>query len=126
LKEKRDALAEELSEVYRDVASRIVNLFGLIAINDKALGKLYRDRPDGVEQYLRSAELHARELESFTDNTPSLLTSSACSIGTPAAKSGHRHGRQWHRHSRQPRWWFVTRRLTADWAKDNDRRAARQ
>jgi hypothetical protein len=32
-------------------------------------------RPDGVEQHLRSAELHARGLENFGHNTPSLLTS---------------------------------------------------
>src|SRR5262249_23720380 len=44
LKCKRDALAEELREVYPDAARKIANLFGRIAINDEALAKLHRDR----------------------------------------------------------------------------------
>jgi hypothetical protein len=74
-KNERDALAEELREIYPNAASMIVNILGRLATNDEVLAKLHRDRPDGVEQYLRSAELHARGLESFTENTPSLLAS---------------------------------------------------
>src|SRR5262249_42186961 len=73
LKCERDALAEELCEVYPDAARKIANLFGRIAINDQARAESHWARPARLEQHLRSAELHARGLESFS--TPSLLTS---------------------------------------------------
>src|SRR5262249_52822851 len=44
LKHERDALTEELPEVYREAARKIANLFGRIAINDEALAELHRDR----------------------------------------------------------------------------------
>ena len=75
LKRERDALAEELREVYQNAVAQIVDLFVRITANDQALSKLHRARPAGMKQHLLSAELHARGLDSFTRDTPSLLTS---------------------------------------------------
>jgi hypothetical protein len=126
LKGERDALAEELREVYPDAARKIANVLGRITTNDEALAELHRSRPDGVEQYLRSAELHARGLESFSQNTPSLLSS--------VHLVDWDTGRQiWPLpRSPVPSGFVATsmqvcdRRFTADWWKDNDRRAAAQ
>jgi hypothetical protein len=77
LKRERDALVaelRELREVYADVATKTANLFGRIAINNEALAELHRTRPSGMEQHLVSAELLARGLDSFSRDTPSLLT----------------------------------------------------
>ena len=77
-------------------------------------------------EYLRSAELHARELESFSHNTPSLLTS----VHLFDWDTGHQI---WPlRRSPMASGFVATgmqvcdRRFTADWAKDNERRAAAQ
>src|SRR5262249_547588 len=125
LKRERDALAEELREVYPDAARAIANLFGRIATNNEALAELHRDRPARVEQqHLRSAELHARGLESFS--TPSLLTSvhlfdwdtghQICPPPRPSMASAFAAVEPPH-HSH---------RFSADWWKDNERRAAAQ
>jgi hypothetical protein len=126
LKGERDALAEELREVYPDAVSKIMDLFVRITTNDEALSALHRARSHGVEQHLLSAELHARGLDSFTRDTPSLLTSvhlfdfdSGCQSWPPrqpsiaeafAATMVPSYGR----------------RYSADWAKDNEARAAAQ
>jgi len=125
-KRERDTLAEELPEVYREAVRKIANLFGRIAINNEALNELHRSRPAGVEQHLRSAELHARGLKSFSQNTPSLLTSvqlfdwdtghqiwpvRRSSLASGLAATGMQG---------------CDRRFTGDWWKDNDRRAAAQ
>jgi hypothetical protein len=70
----RDALAKELREVYSDAVTKIVDLFVRITENNKALSELLQARPAGVMEHLLSAELHARGLDSFTFNMPSLLT----------------------------------------------------
>ena len=75
MKRKRDALAEELLEVYPDAAINIVDLFVRIAAEEKELSALHQARPPGVMEHLVSAELHARGLDRFTRETPSLLTS---------------------------------------------------
>jgi hypothetical protein len=75
LKRERDALAEEWREVYPDAASEIADLVVRTAANNEALAELNRDRPAGMEQHLLSAELHARGRDSFSRDTPSLLTS---------------------------------------------------
>jgi hypothetical protein len=75
VKSERDALAEELSEIYPEAARKIADLFARIAANDRALDEINQARPDGVGQYLASAELHARGRESFSGDTPSLLSS---------------------------------------------------
>jgi hypothetical protein len=127
LKRERDALAEELPEVYPDAACKIADLFGRIAANNEALAELHRSRPDGLdEHYLRSAELHGRGLKSFTNNTPSLLTSvhlfdwdTGQQIWplrqSPLASGFVATGLQ-----------VCDRRFTGDWWKDNERRAAAQ
>jgi len=126
LKRERDALAEELREVYPDAARKIADLFVRIAANDKALDELHRDRPAGVEQHLLSAELHARGLDGLSYNTPSLLTSvclfdwdsgrQICPPPRPSMASAFAATAML----------ACDRRFTADWAKDNDRRAAGQ
>jgi hypothetical protein len=55
LKQERDALAEELPEVYSP-ATKIVDGFGRVDANNRALAELHRNPPDGMEQYLVSAE----------------------------------------------------------------------
>jgi hypothetical protein len=126
LKPKRDALAEELREVYTDAATKIVDLFVRITENDKALSERLRDPPAGVTGRPLSAELHARRLDGFSINMPSLLTAvhlvdldtgreiwpppqpslAAACAATVLADYGPRY--------------------TGDWAKDNERRAAAQ
>jgi hypothetical protein len=125
IKPERDALAEELREVYRDAARKIVDLFGRIAINDEARAELHRARPAGLEQHLLSAELHARGLDSFSYNTPSLLTS--------VHLFDWDSGRQiWPPHRPSMAAAFAAtlmpadRRFSADRWKDNERRAAAQ
>ena len=124
LKRERDALAEELPEVYPDAASKIANLFGCIAINDKALAELHLHRPARVEQYLRSAEQHARGPERFNQN--SLLAS----VRLFDWDTGHQI---WPLPQSSMASAFAAtsmvacdRRFSADWWKDNERRAARQ
>jgi hypothetical protein len=75
MKRKRDALADELNEVYPDPVIKIVDLFVRIIDNNEALSELHQDRPAGVMEHLDSAELHARGLDRFTRDAPSLLTS---------------------------------------------------
>jgi hypothetical protein len=75
LKGARDALADELRDVYPAAARKIADLFERIAANDKAADELKRTRPEGVQRHLRSVELHARGLDSFCRDTPSLLSS---------------------------------------------------
>jgi hypothetical protein len=126
VKRERDALAEELREVYPDAARRIADLFARIAANDRAVDDINRTRPDGVEQHLVSAEFHARERKTLSSGTPSLLQSvrlldwdSGTQICPPQRPSTAAA-------------FAVTpapsydRRFTADWAKDNGQRAAAQ
>ena len=126
LKDERDTLAEELREVYQNVVTQIIDLFGRIAANDEALSGLHRTRPTGMKQHLLSAELHARGLDSFTRDTPSLLTS----VHLFDWDSGHQNWPP----QRPPMAaaFAVTmvptygRRCTADWWMDNEQRAAEQ
>jgi hypothetical protein len=125
-KPERDALAGELRELYPDAVAQIVDLFVRIKANDEALSDLLQKRPPGVMEHLLSAELHARGLDSFSRDMPSLLTSvhlvdwdsgreiwppprpSMASAFAATAIPGN------------------DRRFTGDWAKDNEQRAAAQ
>ena len=75
MKVLRDALAEELRDVYPEVTRKIADLVERIAANNKKLDELNRTRPQSVHRYLRSVELASRGLDSFSDNKPSFLTS---------------------------------------------------
>jgi hypothetical protein len=75
MKRKRDGLAEELCEVYADTVNKVVDLFVRITADEKELSALHQARPRGVMEHLVSAELHARGLDRFTRDVPSLLTS---------------------------------------------------
>jgi hypothetical protein len=74
LKKERDALAEELRDVYPEVARKIAELFERIATIDMAIDELNRTRPVRLQRHLLSVERHARGID-FSVNTPSLLTS---------------------------------------------------
>jgi hypothetical protein len=122
---ERDALAKELREVYPAAVTKIVDLFVRIIANNNELIELGQTRPSGVER-LSSAELHARGLDTFSRDMPSLLTAvHLVDLDT---------GRQvW-----PPPKPSITaacaataipgndRRFTADWAQDNERRAEGQ
>jgi hypothetical protein len=122
LKPERDALAEELREVYPDAVAKIVDLFVRITANDKALSEVLQARPAGVMGRLLSAELHARGLDRFTRDMPSLLTAvHLVDLDT---------GRQVWPPPKPPLAVacaaIAMPRFTADWAKDNERRTAGQ
>jgi hypothetical protein len=125
-KHERDALAGELREVYPDVVTKLMDLFVRITANDEALSQLHRVRPTGMTQHLLSAELHARGLDSFTGDTPSLLTS--------VYLFDWDSGRQNWPPQRPPMAVAFAatmvptygRRCTADWWMNNEQRAAEQ
>jgi hypothetical protein len=124
LKPERDALAEEWREVYPNAARKIADLFVRTAANNEALAKLHRDRPRGMEQHLLSAELHARALDGLSYNTPSLLDSvrlfdwdtgrQICPPERPSMAAAFAAIA------------MPDRRFSADWAKENERRAPGQ
>jgi hypothetical protein len=121
----RDALAEELREVYLDAVNKIVDVFVRVTAHNEALSELLQARPAGAMEHLLSAELHARGLDSFSYNTPSLLTAvhlvdwdSSREIWPPPRPSMAAAFA-----AAVP---VYDRRCTADWAQDNERRAAAQ
>jgi hypothetical protein len=126
LKPERDALAEELGELYPDAIAKLMDLFVRITANDNALSELHQARPTGMAQHLLSAELRARGLDSFSYNTPSLLTS--------VHLIDWETGREiWPAPKPSMAAAFAAiampsydRRFTGDWAKENERRAAAQ
>jgi hypothetical protein len=73
LKKQRDALAEELAEVYPATVATLIDLFTRIGALDEKLSALHQARPRGVQLHLLGSELVARELERFTRDVPSLL-----------------------------------------------------
>jgi hypothetical protein len=125
LKPERDALAAELHEVYSNAVDQIVDVLGRVATFDKRLTELNIALPPGVNGLL-SPELHARGLDRFTRDTPSLLTS-VCLFAWEG-------GRQiWPPPKPSMGAAFAAiampacdQRFTADWAKDYERRAAAQ
>ncbi len=72
LKVERDKLAEELREIYPVFEKQITDLLTRISVNDEELSRLHQARPAGVTQHLLGAELVARNLERFTNRTPSI------------------------------------------------------
>jgi hypothetical protein len=72
---ERDALADELREVYPDAARKIAELFERIAANDQAVEKLNGERPASVKQPVISVERHARVLDGLSNETRPLLNS---------------------------------------------------
>jgi hypothetical protein len=105
VRRERDALAKELCEVYPDAATKIADLFVRIAVNNEALAQLHRARPAGVEQHLTSVFLFDWDTghQVWPPPRPSMASAFAATA-MPACD----------------------RRFTADWAKDNERRAAGQ
>lgn len=72
LKRERDALANELLEVYPQAVAQLANLFSRIAANNAKCHKLHQIRPAGVRQHLSGAELKARELDRFSILAPEI------------------------------------------------------
>ncbi len=103
--------------------NKVVDLFVRITADEKALSALHQARPPGVMEHLLSAELHARGLDRFTRDTPSLLTS-VCLFDWNS-------GRQIWPPRRPPMAAaFATSMVPAcdpaDWANNYERRAAAQ
>ncbi len=124
-KRERDALAEELRAVYPDVVTRIMDVFDRMIANDHALSALHQARPGGVKQHLLSAELHARGLDHFTRDVPSLLTSVHL-IDWDSGRQAWPPPRPSIAAAVAATVPAFDRRFSADWAKDNERRAAAQ
>jgi hypothetical protein len=65
LKVRRDALVEELREVYPAAVAQLIGLFDRIAINDNELSRLHQARPGGVHLHLLEVEMEARGVDHF-------------------------------------------------------------
>src|SRR5262245_35658952 len=63
---ERDKLAAELAEVYPPLAAKLADLAARIAANDAEIERVNQKPPDGGT-WMASAELVARQLESFFD-----------------------------------------------------------
>ena len=87
---------------FTEAVNKVVDLFVRITADEKALSALHQARPPGVMEHLLSAELHARGLDRFTRDTPSLLTSVCLFDWNSGRQIGHRGGRQWQRRSPHP------------------------
>jgi hypothetical protein len=124
---KRDGLAAELRELYPVFEMKVADLFSRMQAFDAELSTLHQARPAGLSLRLLKPELIARGLEGFTINQPSLINE----VKLPAFEPG------------KPQAWpppqpsmaaafaatvpgYDPRRFSADWAKDNERRAAVQ
>jgi hypothetical protein len=123
---ERDALSKELWKVVPEACAKVANLFVRITAHNEALSELHQARPAGVTRHLLSAELHARGLDRFTRETPSLLDL----VHLIDLESGRQ---VWPPPQRSIAAAFAavepshdSRRFSADWAKDNERRAAAQ
>ena len=123
LDEESIRLAEELRATYPAAENKITDLFARIVAHRQRISALHQRRPAGVES-VRDPELIARNLDGF-DERPSLLAEvhlldwtngreawppSKPSMAAVAASMVPAYGR----------------RFSADWAKDNEQRAAAQ
>ena len=62
-----------MRECWPQMEASIVGLLGRIVENDLKISALHSRRPDTVGEYVRGAELIARDLQSFSRDTPSLV-----------------------------------------------------
>jgi hypothetical protein len=72
-RERRDALAAELAELYPAAVRNLMNLFIRISACDNEIDRLHQARPSGVSLHLDSVELTARGLDRFTRDRPALM-----------------------------------------------------
>jgi len=86
LKPERDSLAAEFRDVYPEFETKIIDLFARMAANDEEISRLHRERPAGVALQLLEAELVARDLENFSNASPSI----AKTLQLPTFKPGQR------------------------------------
>ncbi len=86
LKVERDALANEMRELYPLLQTKVSDLLARIAANDEKLSRLHQARPSGVALHLRGAELEARDLQAFTRYEPSI----AATLKLPTFEPGER------------------------------------
>jgi hypothetical protein len=74
LKKKHDELVKEFTAVYPTVCAQLIDLFTRCVAFDQKVSALHLSRPAGLALHLDTVELSARELERFTRDVPSLLT----------------------------------------------------
>jgi hypothetical protein len=125
LDEESIQLAQELRETYPPAQNKLSDLFTRIAAHRQRISALHQRRPAGV-QSVRDPELIARNLEGFDRERPSLLADVHLLDWT--------NGRETWPPRRPPMAAafaaavpaYDNRRFSADWAQDNDRRAAAQ
>ncbi len=72
LEPERDALADELREVYPAVIAQLADLMARLDRFDTKLSDLHQRRPVGEKLHLRGPELVARDLQDFSRSVPPL------------------------------------------------------
>lgn len=125
LMRKRDALAEELREVYPNAVAKVADLFLRINGNDEELSRLHQARPPGVTLHLLSCELHARGLDGFGRDMPSLRTAVQL-VDWDSGRQIWPPGRRSAQSALAAAVPVDNARFGANWAQDNERRAAAQ
>jgi hypothetical protein len=125
LDEESIRLADALREIYPAAVDKLSSLFARIVAHRGRISALHQRRPPGVES-VRDPELIARNLDRFDRELPSLLTVVHLCDWTNG-------GEKWPPPQPSIAGAFAAtamptydRRFTADWAKENERRAATQ
>lgn len=70
---KRDALANELAEMYPNLTAQLCDMFQRAKAIDQECSRINGEAPAGEHRRLLGVELTARGLESFTRSNPSLM-----------------------------------------------------
>lgn len=74
VKARRDELARECAELYPTITDQLVDLFKRIAECDGEISRVNGAAPSGEHRRLLEVELHARDLDAFTRDEPSIIT----------------------------------------------------
>jgi hypothetical protein len=74
VKARRDDLAREFAELYPTVTAQLVDLFKRIAECDREVSRINGSAPSDEHRRLLEVELHARGLDAFTRDEPSIIT----------------------------------------------------
>jgi hypothetical protein len=74
VKARRDELARECAELYPTVTDQLVDLFKRISECDGEISRINGAAPSGEHRRLLEVELHARGLDAFTRDEPSIIT----------------------------------------------------
>jgi hypothetical protein len=112
VKVERDALAAALREVYPAVVAKLADLFHRVEAVDADVTRINGSAPAGEKRRLLGVELHARNLDRFTRDQPSIAKSCALPDWTHSSKGA------WPPHRRSSDWSSVTPAIHhpgADW-----------